>query len=207
MKRAALLALASGLAAVACGQASGHTASPIATPPDSAFHPVTDDLPPAHQPLAVIDDLGQPTLLPKPSIDVPTPVAVIVPRATPAPTPKPTPRPTPQPTPRPTATRPPVIYPTVADAKAYALSVLGSTQYSCLDEIAIHESNWNPHDYNASSGAYGIPQALPGSKMSTAGADWLDNPVTQVKWMIGYVDGSYGSACSAWTFWQAHHWY
>lgn len=201
MRRAALLVLATGLLAIACGQASGHTSSPIATPPSSAFHPVTDDFPPAPRPVAVIDDLAQPTLLPRPSVDAPTPIVVVVPKATPSP------KPTPRPTPRPTATPAPIAYPTVADAQAYALSVLGATQYSCLNQIAIHESNWDPHDYNASSGAYGIPQALPGSKMSTAGADWHDNPVTQVKWMIGYVDAAYGSACAAWSYWQAHSWY
>jgi hypothetical protein len=105
---------------------------------------------------------------------------------------------------------PPVAHagaPTVTDAKAYALSVLGSVQYACLDQIAIHESHWNPYDLNSSSGAYGIPQAVPGSKMAWAGADWHDNPVTQVKWMVHYVDGRYGSACSAWSFWQTNRWY
>lgn len=97
--------------------------------------------------------------------------------------------------------------PSVADAKGYALSVLGPTQYSCLDQIAIHESHWNPYDLNKSSGAYGIPQALPGSKMAVIADDWHDNPITQVRWMIRYVNGRYGSACAAWSFWVDNRWY
>lgn len=60
---------------------------------------------------------------------------------------------------------------------------------------------------NTGSGAYGIPQALPGSKMASAGADWQTNPVTQIRWMIGYVTGRYGGWSQAWNFWQARHWY
>ena len=60
---------------------------------------------------------------------------------------------------------------------------------------------------NAGSGAYGIPQALPGSKMASVGADWQTNPVTQIRWMIGYVTGRYGGWSQAWSFWQARHWY
>lgn len=195
MRRLLLLVLATGLLGLASGQANGLSPAPIQTPPDAAFHPVTDDLSPTQSPAPLVDDFVQPTPLPRPSIDLPPAIAVAVSK------------PTPTPRPLPAATPAPKGYPTVADAKAYALGALGSTQYSCLNEIAIHESNWNPHDLNASSGAYGIPQALPGSKMSTAGADWHDNPVTQVRWMIGYVDGVYGSACAAWSHWQSQHWY
>ena len=60
---------------------------------------------------------------------------------------------------------------------------------------------------NAGSGAYGIPQALPGSKMASVGADWQTNPVTQIRWMIGYVTGRYGGWSQAWSFWQSRHWY
>jgi hypothetical protein len=183
VKRAALLVLATGLLVVACGQASGHTAS-IVTPPDSAFHAVTDDLRPTHPPAAVIDDLAAPAPPPRPTIRVPAPRALVVSKA-----PKPRPM------------------PTVAAAKAYALRALGSRQYSYLNEIALHESAWNPHAVNRSTGAYGIPQALPGSKMATVASDWHDNPVTQVKWMIRYVYARYGSASAAWSYWLAHHWY
>ena len=92
-------------------------------------------------------------------------------------------------------------------AKAYALERLGPRQYACLDAIVMRESRWRVDATNRSSGAYGIPQALPGSKMATAGADWRTNPVTQVRWMLGYLHGRYGTACAAWDFWQAHRWY
>jgi hypothetical protein len=91
--------------------------------------------------------------------------------------------------------------------KAYALSRVGETQFSCLNKLWERESGWNYKALNKSSGAYGIPQALPGSKMASAGDDWKTNPITQVKWGIKYVNGRYGSSCGAWQFWQSHHWY
>lgn len=113
------------------------------------------------------------------------------------------------PTPRktPNTSRSTVRPPATGSPKAYARSVLGSGQFSCLDALAIRESGWNVYATNPSSGAYGIGQALPGSKMASAGADWRTNGVTQVRWMISYVNGRYGSACGAWNFWQNHHWY
>jgi hypothetical protein len=81
-----------------------------------------------------------------------------------------------------------------------------NTQFSCLDDIWTRESGWRWDAANA-SGAYGIPQALPGSKMATAGADWQTNPATQIKWGLGYIQSIYGTPCSAWSFWQAHGWY
>jgi hypothetical protein len=70
-----------------------------------------------------------------------------------------------------------------------------------------HESGWNEHATNPGSGAYGIPQALPGSKMASAGADWRNNAMTQIAWGLAYVGSRYGNPCKAWGFWQAHHWY
>jgi hypothetical protein len=70
-----------------------------------------------------------------------------------------------------------------------------------------HESGWNEHATNPGSGAYGIPQALPGSKMASAGADWRNNAMTQIAWGLAYVGSRYGDPCKAWGFWQAHHWY
>ena len=70
-----------------------------------------------------------------------------------------------------------------------------------------HESGWNEHASNPGSGAYGIPQALPGSKMASAGADWRTNAMTQISWGLSYVGARYGDPCRAWSFWQAHHWY
>ena len=93
--------------------------------------------------------------------------------------------------------------PTVAAAKEYALEQLGAVQYGCLNSIVMAESKWQMVWNARGSGAYGIPQAWPASKMASAGADWATNPVTQVKWMLQYVR-KYGSACGAWAYWQAH---
>ena len=80
-------------------------------------------------------------------------------------------------------------------------------QFSCLDEIYSQESGWNTHADNPSSSAYGIPQALPGSKMASAGPNWENDAATQIKWGLGYIKGRYGSPCSAWGFKQSHGWY
>lgn len=77
---------------------------------------------------------------------------------------------------------------------------------SCAISIFTRESGGNPEAENA-SGAYGIPQALPGSKMASAGPDWQTNPATQIRWGLGYMTATYGSPCAAWGFWQAHSWY
>ena len=82
-----------------------------------------------------------------------------------------------------------------------------STQFSCINSLWTKESGWNARANNASSGAYGIPQSLPGSKMRSAGADWRTNPATQISWGLGYIANSYGSPCSAWAHSQAHDWY
>jgi murein DD-endopeptidase MepM/ murein hydrolase activator NlpD len=82
-----------------------------------------------------------------------------------------------------------------------------SGQFGCLDALWQRESGWNPRAYNASSGAFGIPQALPGSKMASAGADWRTNPVTQIRWGLSYIASRYGSPCGAWSHSQATGWY
>jgi hypothetical protein len=69
------------------------------------------------------------------------------------------------------------------------------------------ESGWKTTDKNSSSGAYGIPQALPASKMAAYGSDYLTNPVPQIKWGLSYIKGRYNSPCGAWSFWQSHNWY
>jgi hypothetical protein len=71
-------------------------------------------------------------------------------------------------------------------------------QWVCLDKLWQHESKWETTVRNSRSGAYGIPQALPASKMATAGSDWRTNPVTQVKWGLGYIAARYGTPCGAW---------
>ncbi len=95
----------------------------------------------------------------------------------------------------------------VGAARAYARSRLGATQFSCLDRLWTKESGWNPRAVNPSSGAYGIPQALPGSKMATAGADWRYNPMTQVRWGLDYIARAYGTACTAWSHSARTSWY
>ena len=80
-------------------------------------------------------------------------------------------------------------------------------QFGCLDRLWTRESHWNHHASNPSTGAYGIPQALPGSKMGSVASDWRTNPATQIKWGLGYIEGRYGSPCSAWSHSQSTGWY
>lgn len=82
-------------------------------------------------------------------------------------------------------------------------------EWVCLDNLFQRESNWRELAGNPTSGAYGIPQALPGSKMASAGADWLTNPATQITWGLGYIKGRYGTPCGAWSAWsnRSPHWY
>jgi hypothetical protein len=93
-----------------------------------------------------------------------------------------------------------------------ALGMLGSygwpsSQFGCLQSLWNAESGWNPEASNPSSGAYGIPQALPGSKMASAGPDWQTNPATQIRWGLGYIRSLYGSPCGALGHEQATGWY
>ena len=93
-----------------------------------------------------------------------------------------------------------------------AMSMLGSfgwssDQFGCLQSLWETESGWNPAASNPSTGAYGIPQALPGSKMASAGADWQTNPATQIRWGLGYIKQLYGSPCGAWAHEQGSGWY
>jgi uncharacterized protein YabE (DUF348 family) len=79
----------------------------------------------------------------------------------------------------------------------------GSSQWGCLQTLWDHESGWNVHASNP-SGAYGIPQALPGSKMGTG---WQDDAAVQIRWGLGYIKSRYGTPCGAWGYWQANGWY
>ncbi len=83
----------------------------------------------------------------------------------------------------------------------------GPEQFDCLDPLWMGESGWRVNADNPHSSAYGIPQALPGSKMSSAGADWATNPITQIRWGLGYIRDRYGSPCSAWSYKQGHGYY
>ncbi|MGW0737918.1 aggregation-promoting factor C-terminal-like domain-containing protein [Streptomyces sp. NPDC002851] len=80
-------------------------------------------------------------------------------------------------------------------------------QFAAFSKIVEHESGWNPQATNSSSGAYGLVQALPASKMASAGTDWKTNPATQIKWGLDYMNDRYGSPVKAWNFWQANGWY
>jgi len=80
-------------------------------------------------------------------------------------------------------------------------------EFPCLDKLWKKESGWNHRASNSGSGAYGIPQALPGSKMASEGADWKTSPATQIKWGLGYIKGRYGSPCGAWGHSQDTGWY
>ena len=95
----------------------------------------------------------------------------------------------------------------VAEVKSMAQQIVGGDNFQCFSEIVERESGWNYQASNPSSGAYGLVQALPGTKMASAGADWKTNPATQIKWGLNYMNDRYGSPCGAWEFWQANNWY
>ena len=82
-----------------------------------------------------------------------------------------------------------------------------SSQWSCLLQLWNRESGWMADAQNPTSGAYGIPQALPASQMATAGSDYLTNPATQIKWGLGYITNRYGTPCGAWNFELAYGYY
>jgi hypothetical protein len=101
--------------------------------------------------------------------------------------------------------------PDAGSAQAIALGILtaqgmGTDQYNCLVSLWNRESHWRVNAENP-DGAYGIPQALPGSKMASAGADWKTSAATQIKWGLGYIKGRYGTPCGAWAHSQATGWY
>jgi hypothetical protein len=107
---------------------------------------------------------------------------------------------------------PPFVTPDPGSAQAIAYDMVkargwGDDQFACLVALWNKESGWRVNAYNASSGAYGIPQSLPGSKMGSAGADWETNPATQITWGLGYIGGRYGTPCGAWGHSQSVGWY
>lgn len=131
----------------------------------------------------------------------------------------------PQSSPRPTPTEPPQSQappPPPPDAPADCDSYSGNRLIACamlgdygfgidqmpaLDNLWTRESGWNELAANPSSGAYGIPQALPGDKMATCGDDWRTNPATQICWGLGYIKDRYGDPAGAWAFFQSRGWY
>jgi resuscitation-promoting factor RpfB len=167
--------------------------APVATPaPKPAAKPVTAT-PAVRKPVAATP-----------------PVKPVVPKPVPKPAPKPAPKPVPKPA-KPTT----VILVTPGSAQAIARSLMPSygwnttSQFSCLVQLWNGESGWRWNATNRSSGAYGIPQALPASKMASAGADWRTNPRTQIRWGMGYIHARYATPCSALSAWLARspHWY
>lgn len=102
--------------------------------------------------------------------------------------------------------------PAPGSAKAYAKQQVAARgwseeNYVCLVKLWNKESKWNYRAENRSSGAYGIPQALPGRKMASAGSDWRTNPQTQIDWGLGYIEGRYSTPCGAWKSSQSRGWY
>ncbi|MET0812416.1 MAG: lytic transglycosylase domain-containing protein [Microbacterium sp.] len=111
-----------------------------------------------------------------------------------------------------TGWRPPFVNPDPGTAQAMAYEVVlargwGDDQFGCLVALWNKESGWRVNAHNKSSGAYGIPQALPGSKMASIGADWETNPATQIIWGLNYISGRYGTPCGAWDKSQRSGWY
>ncbi|WP_327588788.1 lytic transglycosylase domain-containing protein [Nonomuraea sp. NBC_00507] len=107
---------------------------------------------------------------------------------------------------------PPGSDPSPGSNKATAKAMLGEfgfgeDQWGCLERLWHKESGWNERAMNRYSGAYGIPQSLPGSKMASAGSDWQTNAATQIKWGLGYIKGRYGTPCAAWGHSQRVGWY
>lgn len=164
-----------------------------------------------------------PGVLPVP-VPQPAPVQKPVPAPQPVPVPEPQPEPIPVPVPQPPAPSTPggsgSLTPQIpggavndpAGAQAYASASLGNfgwgqDQFPCLLQLWEKESNWRTNATNPSSGAYGIAQSLPASKYEQAGADWLTNYRTQVRWGLGYIQGRYGSPCKAWKHSQDVGWY
>ncbi|MEN9751535.1 MAG: hypothetical protein RLZZ600_582 [Actinomycetota bacterium] len=97
-----------------------------------------------------------------------------------------------------------------AQAIAYVLVIKKGwtgSDFDCLVNLWNRESHWNVNSHNASSGAHGIPQALPGNKMASAGPDWETNPRTQIIWGLGYIENRYGTPCGAWAHSEEFNWY
>jgi len=109
-------------------------------------------------------------------------------------------------------TAPAVGQPDPDTAQAIAFDLLqqqgmADQEYRCLHALWSRESNWNHFAQNPSSGAYGIPQALPAEKMASAGDDWATNPATQIRWGLGYIEARYGTPCAAWEHSELRNWY
>lgn len=172
---------------------------------DSTQKPV---LPPSAGPDPVINPTVPP-LVPAPRPATPAPS---LPPSSPAPQPDPRPEPAPAPGPEPVPTPSPGPVDDPAGAQAYAAGRLGAygwgqDQLRCLINLWQRESGWRTSANNPYSGAYGIPQSLPGDKMASIGPDWRTNYRTQIEWGLGYIQSRYGSPCSAWQHSEEKNWY
>lgn len=101
----------------------------------------------------------------------------------------------------------PAFNPSGSKADWMRAAGIGDADFGYVDYIISHESGWDYHAVNRSSGAYGLPQSLPAGKLASAGADWRDNPVTQLRWANNYAVGRYGSWEVAYRYWAANHWW
>ena len=101
----------------------------------------------------------------------------------------------------------PAFNPSGSKADWMRAAGISDADFGYVDYIISHESGWNYHAVNRSSGAYGLPQSLPAGKLASAGADWRDNPVTQLRWAHNYAVGRYGSWGAAYHFWTVNHWW
>lgn len=184
------------------------TTSSIPIVPTSDRYPVILH----NDPLPIETPTAKPTYDP-PKTVTPTLTASAVPThsvsATPTPTPTHTRKPKPVHTHKPKPSKPKVVHYATSSgtAKGYAASKVNSSNFDCLVKLWNRESGWNTHAENSSSGAYGIPQSLPGSKMSAFGSDWRDNYRTQIDWGLNYIEARYGSACGAWAHSEDLGWY
>lgn len=107
---------------------------------------------------------------------------------------------------------PPFVVPDPGSAQAIGYQMVmargwGDDEFACLSALWQRESGWRVNAHNRGSGAYGIPQSLPGNKMASAGADWETNPATQIAWGLGYISSRYGTPCGAWAKSQRSGWY
>lgn len=162
---------------------------------------------------AQISDRGGPVTTVEPaSLDRGNYTVYVAPPPEPEPEPEPTVESVAPPAVEPSAWHPPFVTPDPGSAQAIAYDmVLGrgwnDDEFACLVALWNRESGWRVNAYNASSGAYGIPQSLPGDKMASAGADWETNPATQITWGLGYIAARYGAPCGAWGHSQSVGWY
>lgn len=117
------------------------------------------------------------------------------------------PKPRPSHSARPARTSPTTAVSSAGSARGYARKLVGDAQFSCLEPMWDNESGWSTTEVNSSSGAAGIPQFLPSTWADYGYAYYPNDFVTQIKAGLRYIADRYGSPCSAWAFWQAHHWY